>query len=70
MTDNTPRTSAPVVVHSIEVTPIEYRGQRVLTFAQIDKIHGRPDETAGRNFRENKSRLTEGEDYTHCIKNL
>lgn len=63
MTDITPRTSAPVVVHSIEVTPIEYRGQRVLTLAQIDKVHQRPKNTARRAFNANRHRFTEGEDF-------
>ncbi|MCK7461172.1 MAG: ORF6N domain-containing protein [Sphingobacterium sp.] len=35
----------------------------MLTFAQIDKIHGRPEGTAKRNFTENNSRLIEGEDF-------
>lgn len=63
MNDTALSTSTPVVVHSIEVTPIEYRGQRVLTFAQIDKIHARPEGTARKRFNDNKDRMTEGEDY-------
>lgn len=35
----------------------------VLTFALIDKVHGRPDGTAGRNFRANRKRFIEGEDF-------
>lgn len=41
----------------------EYQGQRVVTFKDIDTLHQRPDGTAGRNFRENKHRFIEGEDY-------
>lgn len=41
----------------------EYRGQRVVTFAMIDRAHRRPSGTAGRNFRENRQYLIEGEDY-------
>ncbi|WP_200155397.1 ORF6N domain-containing protein, partial [Chromatium okenii] len=52
-----------VVIHSIEVQPVEFCGQRVLTFAQIDKLHDRPDGTTKRSFRENKSRLTAGDDF-------
>jgi hypothetical protein len=38
-------------------------GQRVVTFKDIDKLHGRKEGTAARNFRQNQSRLVEGEDY-------
>lgn len=46
-----------------EITTKEFKGQRVVTFKDIDLIHERPDGTAGRNFRENKIRFIEGEDY-------
>jgi hypothetical protein len=55
--------NSAVRINSIDVIPIIYRGQRVLTLAQIDKIHERPTGTASRNFQENKSRMTEGEDF-------
>ena len=42
---------------------VEYQGQRVVTFAMIDEVHGRPEGTAKRNFGTNKKHLTEGEDY-------
>ncbi len=41
----------------------EYKGQRVMTFKDIDKIHGRPDGTASRNFRANRKHFIEGEDF-------
>lgn len=41
----------------------EYRGQRVVTFRDIDELHGRPEGTAKRNFNENKDRFREGEDF-------
>ena len=41
----------------------EYNGQRVVTFKDIDAVHGRPDGTASRNFRSNKERFIEGEDF-------
>jgi len=41
----------------------EYKGQRVVTFKDIDTVHGRPDGTARRNFNTNKKRFIEGEDY-------
>ncbi|EHD3468520.1 ORF6N domain-containing protein, partial [Escherichia coli O124] len=52
-----------VTINNKQFPVIEYRGQRVVTLAMIDEVHQRPDGTAGRNFRENKSRLIEGEDY-------
>lgn len=41
----------------------EYKGQRVITFKDIDKVHGRPEGTAGRNFRENRDKFIQDEDY-------
>lgn len=41
----------------------EYSGQRVVTFKDIDAVHGRPEGTAGRNFRTNRKYFIEGEDY-------
>lgn len=41
----------------------EYKGQRVVTFKDIDMVHGRPDGTARRNFNTNKKRFIEGEDF-------
>ncbi|SEI98574.1 ORF11CD3 domain-containing protein [Azotobacter beijerinckii] len=56
-------TQSAIRINEIEVSPVVVRGQRVLTFAMVDKIHGRSEGTAKRNFTENKARLTEGEDY-------
>lgn len=55
--------TAVVVINETEVRPIIVRDQRVLTLAMIDKIHGRPQGTAKRNFSENKARLADGEDF-------
>ena len=41
----------------------EYGGVRVVTFKDIDELHGRPDGTASRNFRQNRDFFIEGEDY-------
>lgn len=41
----------------------EYKGQRVVTFKDIDAVHQRPEGTASRNFRVNRSYFIEGEDY-------
>lgn len=41
----------------------EYRGQRVVTLAEVDGVHGRTKGTAGRNFREHRDRFQEGKHY-------
>lgn len=42
---------------------IRYRGQPVITFALVDRVHRRPDGTARRTFNENEARFVEGEDF-------
>lgn len=41
----------------------EFNGKRVVTFKDIDLVHGRPDGTARRTFNANKKHFIEGEDY-------
>lgn len=41
----------------------EFNGQRVVTFKEIDAVHGRPDGTARRNFNDNRKHFILGEDY-------
>ncbi|NHZ88637.1 hypothetical protein F2P45_06310 [Massilia sp. CCM 8733] len=50
-------------INGIALAPVEHHGQRVMSLAMIDQVHQRPDGTAGRNFRENRSRLIAGEDF-------
>jgi len=52
-----------IKVGNQEIIAKEFKGQRVITFKDIDLVHERPEGTAGRNFRENKERFIEGEDY-------
>lgn len=52
-----------VKVNNKDVSVKEFRGQRVVTFKDIDLVHERPEGTAGRNFRENRKYFIEGEDY-------
>ena len=47
----------------IEVKVREYKGWRVVTLADIDRLHNRPAGTAKRNFNKNKKRFIEGEDF-------
>lgn len=57
-------TNAPAIrINETEITPVEYENQRVVTFAMIDKVHGRKTGTAQRNFVANKERLIEKEDF-------
>jgi len=41
----------------------EYQGQRVVTFKDIDEVHGRPDGTARRNYYKNQNKFIEGKDF-------
>ena len=41
----------------------EYNGQRVVTFKDIDAVHGRPEGTARKRFADNRNHFIEGEDY-------
>ena len=50
-------------INNTQLSVKEFSGQRVVTFKDIDAVHGRPDGTARRNFNTNKSHLIEGEDY-------
>lgn len=52
-----------ITIHNTQLPVVEYRGQRVVTLAMIDQVHERAEGTAGRNFREHRDRLIEGEDY-------
>lgn len=46
------------------VLPVkEWNGQRVVTLKDIDTVHGRPNDTARRNFNKNKKHLIEGVDF-------
>lgn len=52
-----------VKIDNRELTVKEWKGQRVVTFKDIDQVHERVDGTAQRNFIKNKKHLKEGEDY-------
>jgi hypothetical protein len=52
-----------VKINQTDIAVKEYRGQRVVTFKDIDLCHGRPEGTAGRNFRTNRKHLVEGTDF-------
>ncbi|MGE0084302.1 MAG: ORF6N domain-containing protein [Desulfococcaceae bacterium] len=55
--------NALVKIMGKEVSRIEYRNEPVITFRMMDELHERPEGTAKRNFRENRHRFIENEDY-------
>ena len=63
---NTPIENQLITVGDVSVQVIEYRGRRVVTFAMVDQVHQRPEGTAYRNFRSNRERFIEEEDF-HLI---
>lgn len=52
-----------IKINNHDITVKEYNGQRVITFKDIDEVHERPEGTAGRNFRDNKEKFIENEDF-------
>lgn len=52
-----------VTIGTKELEVKEFKGQRVVTFKDIDLMHNRADGTAGRNFRQNKDKFIQGVDY-------
>lgn len=44
----------------------EYKGERVVTFKDIDMVHNRPDGTARVAFNSHKDKFISGEDYFVC----
>ncbi|WBM15774.1 ORF6N domain-containing protein [Pseudomonas aeruginosa] len=49
-----------ITINEKQMPIVEYRGQRVVTFAMVDLVHERPDGTARRNFNANRDRFIEG----------
>lgn len=41
----------------------EWRGQRVVTFKDVDRVHQRADGTARKRFHDNRKRFVENEDF-------
>ncbi|MCM1313864.1 MAG: ORF6N domain-containing protein [Prevotella sp.] len=51
------------LINDVQIKVKEYKGQRVVTFKDIDTVHNRPVGTAKKRFNDNKKRFVEGEDY-------
>lgn len=52
-----------VKIQNQEVMVKEYKGQRVVTFKDIDSVHERAEGTARKRFNDNKKHMLEGEDF-------
>lgn len=52
-----------VKINNTDLSVKEFKGQRVVTFKDIDMLHGRVEGTAKRNFSDNKKHFIENEDY-------
>ena len=50
-------------INNTDISVKEYQGQRVVTFKDIDAVHGRPDGTARKRFNDNRERFVDGDDY-------
>lgn len=52
-----------VIINTMPLAIKEYNNRRVVTFKDIDTLHQRPEGTAGRNFRVNRSKFIDGDDF-------
>lgn len=52
-----------VTINNKQLPAVEYRGQRVVTFAMIDEVHNRPQDTARAAFNRNREHFIDGVDY-------
>lgn len=52
-----------VQINATRLQVVEYRSERVVTLAQVDQVHERPEGTARRNFNEHRARFVEGIDF-------
>lgn len=52
-----------VHIGNADISIKEYNGQRVVTFKDIDMVHGRPDGTARKRFNDNRHHFIESEDF-------
>lgn len=56
-------TNEIVKVNNQEMEVKVYKGQRVVTFKDVDMVHERPEGTARKRFNDNKKHFVEGEDF-------
>ncbi len=58
-----------IKINEYELPVREYNGQRVVTFKDIDAVHGRAEGTARRNFSTNREHFIEGVDFFKITPN-
>lgn len=58
-----------LTIQNQELSIKEYKGQRVVTFADIERVHTRKFGTAKKNFQNNKDKFILGTDYFEISKN-
>jgi len=56
-------TTNQLVIAGNQVSKIEYKGQPVITFKMIDKLHKRPDGAARKAFNNHHDKFIENKDY-------
>jgi hypothetical protein len=52
-----------ITVNNVDLGIVEHKGENVVTFNMIDRVHERPEGTAKRNFVQNKSRFLKGKHF-------
>lgn len=60
---NTKQVEQPMTINEHDLQIKMYKGNRVVTFKDIDTVHNRPAGTARKRFNDNKKHFIEGEDY-------
>jgi len=58
-----------IKINKQDIMVKDFKGNRVVTFKDIDAVHKRPNGTASRNFKNNRDRFIEGVDYFIVSKN-
>ena len=59
-----------ITIENTEMQIREYNGQRVVTFKDIDAVHGNKSGTAKRNFTRNKKHFIENEDFIVATRDI
>lgn len=59
-----------ITIENTEMQIREYNGERVVTFKDIDMVHGNKAGTAKRNFTRNKKHFIENEDFIVATRDI
>lgn len=59
-----------ITIENTEMQIREYDGERVVTFKDIDAVHGNKSGTAKRNFTRNKKHFIENEDFIVATRDI